>query len=282
MGSELEWKSMTFEAAVSIFSVRFVMFFALTCASALAHATVGHRVHTQGSGRALIIFASGLGDTLDVWHAVQAPISAECGRTMSYNRAGYAGSPPPEGPRDAKTVVAELREELRRQGLRPPYILVGHSLGGLYMQYFARQFASEVSGLVLVDSTHWNQQLLLGAPNERSVGRRSQVVLFMDFIARRELADSARAGEQVNASPIPGFIPTIVLSSTGVFRGETPAARAHAANLQEDIVESFTGARHIRVDGSGHYIQKDRPDVVIKAVQALAGCAQVTGDAVTE
>jgi pimeloyl-ACP methyl ester carboxylesterase len=67
-----------------------------------------------------------------------------------------------------------------------------------------------------------------------------------------------------------------------VFRGETPAARAHAANLQQDIVESFTGARHIRVDGSGHYIQKDRPDVVIKAVQELAGCPQVAREVVTE
>jgi pimeloyl-ACP methyl ester carboxylesterase len=268
---------------VSTFSVRFVVLLALVCASALAHATVvRHRVHTQGSGRPLIIFASGLGDTLDVWQAVQAPVAAACARTMSYNRAGYAGSQPPEGPRDAQTVVAELREELRRQRLRPPYILVGHSLGGLYMQYFARQFASEVSGLVLVDSTHWNQQLLLGAPNERSVGRRSQVVLFMDFIARRELADSGRAGEQVNGSPIPGFIPTIVLSSTGVFRGETPAARVHAANLQQDIVKSFTGARHIRVDGSGHYIQKDRPDVVIKAVQELAGCNANGSHVVTE
>jgi pimeloyl-ACP methyl ester carboxylesterase len=275
---EQERTSTTLEAAVSTFSFRFLLLMALACASALAHAKVSHRVHTQGNGRPLIIFANGLGDTLDVWQAVQAPVAAAgCARTMSYNRAGYAGSQPPEGPRDAKTVVAELREELRRQRLRPPYILVGHSLGGLYMQYFARQFASEVAGLVLVDSTHWNQQLVLGAPNERSAGRRSQVVLFMDFIARRELADSARAGEQVNASPIPGFIPTIVLSSTGVFRGETPAARVHAANLQESIVESFAGARHIRVDGSGHYIQKDRPDVVIKAVQELAGCRSSDG-----
>ena len=96
------------------FSDRFVVLLALTCASALAQATVRHRVHTQGSGQPLIIFASGLGDTLDVWHSVQAPIAAECGRTMSYNRAGYAGSQPPEGPRDAKSVVAELREELKR------------------------------------------------------------------------------------------------------------------------------------------------------------------------
>lgn len=233
---------------------------------------VAHRVHTVGAGRPVVIFENGLGDTLDVWKGVQPAVATDCGFTMTYNRAGYVGSGPAGGPRDAESVVAELRHELKQRHLRPPYVLVGHSLGGLYMQYFARQFSSEVAGLVLVDSTHWNQQLLLGAPNEDSTPRRGRVVLFMDFIARRELADSALAGKQVNASPIPDFIPTIVLSSTGVFRGETPAARAQAARLQEDIVASFGGARHIRVDDSGHYIQKDRPDAVISAVREIAGC----------
>ena len=219
-----------------------------------------------------MIFENGLGDVLDVWKAVQPAIASECGLTMTYNRAGYLGSGPAAGPRDAQSIVAELRHELKRRNFRPPYVLVGHSLGGLYMQYFARQFNNEVAGLVLVDSTHWNQQLLLGAPNEESTDRRGRVVLFMDFIARRELADSALAGEQVHSSPTPDFIPTIVLSSTGVFRGETPAARAQAARLQEDIVATFGGARHVRVDGSGHYIQKDRPDAVISAVREIAGC----------
>jgi pimeloyl-ACP methyl ester carboxylesterase len=246
---------------------------ALPLAPALAQShVVGHRVRSEGTGRPVVVFESGLGDTLEVWQPVQDALASQCGRTLAYNRAGYAGSDSPNGPRDAKTVVAELRQELRRQALAPPYVLVGHSLGGLYMQYFARQFPKEVAGLVLVDSTHWNQQLLLGAPTQKSVGRRSQVILFMDFIARRELADSAIAGEQVRMSPNPGFIPTIVLSSTGVFRGETPAARAQAARLQEDIVAEFSGARHIRVEESGHYIQKDRPDVVIKSVRELAGC----------
>jgi pimeloyl-ACP methyl ester carboxylesterase len=65
-----------------------------------------------------------------------------------------------------------------------------------------------------------------------------------------------------------------VLSSTGAPRGETPASRTEGARLQEDIVADFPGARHVRVEGSGHYIQKDRPDVVIEAVRELAGCAR--------
>ncbi len=60
-------------------------------------------------------------------------------------------------------IVSELRTELDRRNIRPPYVLVGHSLGGLYMQYFARNYPSEVSGLLLVDSTHWDQNMVLNA-----------------------------------------------------------------------------------------------------------------------
>lgn len=260
-------------------AVRMLGFMASRCSFALlflllaaaSHAAVIHRVHIEGDGRPTVIFESGLGDTLEVWKAVQHSIAVDCARTLSYNRAGYAGSDPARSVRDAETIVAELRSELRSRGVKPPYVLVGHSLGGLYMQYFARQYPSEVVGLLLVDSTHWNQQLLLGAPTQRP-NRRGRVVLFMDYTARRELNDSAVAGEQVHVSPSPNGIPTIVLSSTGVFLGETPARRAEAARLQEDIVASFPGARHIRVDGSGHYIQRERPDVVVDAVRTLAGC----------
>ena len=240
------------------------------------HATAAvddsHRVRIEGDGRLTVVFESGLGDGLESWEAVQGPIASQCARTLSYNRAGYPGSAPPAGRRDAESVVTELREELQRRGLRPPYVLVGHSLGGLYMQYFARRYANEVAGLVLVDSTHWNEQLLMGSPIKDPHARRSALMLFMTLIARRELADSALAGEQVHESPAAAGVPTIVLSSTGAPRGETPAARAHAARLQEDIVATFPGARHVRVDGSGHYIQKDRPDAVISSVRELAHC----------
>jgi pimeloyl-ACP methyl ester carboxylesterase len=236
--------------------------------------TLNHRLHIEGDRGPVVILEGGLGDTLDTWAAVQSAIASHCGRTVAYNRAGYPGSNAAQGSRDAATIVSELRDELHRQGIAPPYVLVGHSLGGLYMQYFARQYADEVAGLVLVDSTHWNQQLLLGASTQNEFNRRGTVMLFMSFIARRELNDSARAGEQVHDSPRAAGVPTVVLSSTGAPRGETPASRTEGARLQEDIVADFPGARHVRVEGSGHYIQKDRPDVVIEAVRELAGCAR--------
>lgn len=239
---------------------------------AFAADTSALSVHVDGLGSSTVILASGLGDTLDIWADVQPAIAANCARTFAYNRAGYAGSPPASGPRDAATVVGELRAELERRGIRPPYVLVGHSLGGLYMQYFAREFADEVTGLLLVDSTHWNQQLPADLGATPAYGR-SVVFVYMPLIMRRELADSARAGEQVHASPPARDLPTIVLSSTKALRGETPASRVVAVRLQEGIVADFPAARHVRVEGSGHYIHRDRPEVVIDSARELAGCS---------
>jgi pimeloyl-ACP methyl ester carboxylesterase len=231
-----------------------------------------HRVKLEGRGIRTVILESGLGDTLDVWKAVQPLIATGCAKTLSYNRAGYLGSDNSNDPRDAQTIVAELRAELTRQGLKPPYVLVGHSLGGLYMQYFARNYPQEVAGLVLVDSTHWEEQLSMGNQPNTPYNTRTAVTLFMPWIMRREINDSVTAGKQVHASPMAHSTPTIVLSSTRGPVGETPAARASAARLQDEIAADFPAADHVRVNDSGHYIQRDRPEVVVEAARKLAGC----------
>jgi pimeloyl-ACP methyl ester carboxylesterase len=249
-----------------------LLFVFVTSAFAVPDDSLHHRVRLEGKGRAAVILESGLGDTLDVWSKVQPLIAAGCARTLAYNRAGYLGSDPSDGPRDSATIVDELRAELRRQNLKPPYVLVGHSLGGLYMQYFARNFPQEVAGLVLVDSTHWEQSLEMGNQANTPYNTRTAVTLFMPWIMRREINDSVAAGKEVQESPQADGIPTIVLSSTRGPVGETPSARATAARLQDEIAAAFPGARHLRVDDSGHYIQRDRPEAVVEAARELAGC----------
>jgi pimeloyl-ACP methyl ester carboxylesterase len=143
------------------------------------------------------------------------------------------------------------------------------------MQYFARNYPREVVGLVLVDSTHWNQHMEFDTSANTAYTRGREVTLFMPWIMRREFKDSISAGEQVHESPAADFVPTIVLSSTVGFKGETPASRALAARMQDEIAADFPGAQHVRVDGASHYIQRDRPEVVIDAVRQLAGCQRV-------
>lgn len=241
-------------------------------ASATPAEMLHHRVKLEGKGSRTVILESGLGDTLDVWKTVQPLIATKCARTLSYNRAGYLGSDNSNAPRDSETIVEELREELKRQNIKPPYVLVGHSLGGLYMQYFARNYPQEIVGLVLVDSSHWEQRLDMGNQANTPYNARTAVTLFMPWIMRREISDSINAGKQVHDSPTAYQVPTIVLSSTRGPPGETPSERALAARLQDEIAAGYPQADHIRVIDSGHYIQKDHPEVVIAAARKLAGC----------
>jgi pimeloyl-ACP methyl ester carboxylesterase len=241
-------------------------------------APLNHQARIEGKGPRTVVLESGLGDTLEVWKDIQPHIADHCARTLAYTRAGYLGSDPAnDGPRDSATVVAELRAELAKRNIAPPYVLVGHSLGGLYMQYFARNFPGEVAGLVLVDSTHWNQHMQIDSNANTAYTRGREVTLFMPWIMRREFKDSVSAGEQVHASPAAAdFMPTIVLSSTLAPRGVSATSRDEATRLQDEIAADFPGSEHVRVEGAGHYIQRDRPEVVIAAARRLAGCTPLT------
>jgi pimeloyl-ACP methyl ester carboxylesterase len=260
-----------------------IMAAAVATAAPAGDADLHLRMRIEGSGPVTVIFESGLGDTLNVWDAVQPQVTAGCARTVSYNRAGYPGSGIAQTTRDAVNIVAELRTALARRNIRPPYVLVGHSLGGLYMQYFARNYPREVAGLVLVDSSYWNQRLPLypsapaiaaadppGVPPPADSSR--EIVLFMPVIVRREILGSAAAGSEVRASPPAAGLRAIVLSSTRRLQGETAAAQVREVRLQDDLAREFPQSEHLIVPRSGHYIQRDRPDVVIAAVRKLAGC----------
>ncbi len=109
-----------------------------------------------------VVFENGLGGRMEWWKKVMPEISKDT-TTFAYNRPGYGNSDPVSTPRDGLHVIDELRMLLRSKGLNPPYILVGHSLGGLYMQLFSRRYPDEVRALILVDSTHPKQ-----CPNTQS------------------------------------------------------------------------------------------------------------------
>jgi pimeloyl-ACP methyl ester carboxylesterase len=239
------------------------------CGAGVA-AAARHRVRIEGAGRVTVVFENGLGDSLEVWRRVQ-PRVARCARTFAYNRAGYPGSPGTSDPRDAAHVVTELRAELAARGVPPPYVLVGHSLGGLYAQYFARRHPAEIAGVVLVDATHWNHLERLRAESPGTWRTLRALSLLMRPVMRRELDASTAAGAQVLAlSPAPA--PTIVLSSSVAAPGESAAFRSLQRRMQSEIAAAGRTVRHEFVDGSGHYIQQDRPEAVMRAIEELADC----------
>jgi pimeloyl-ACP methyl ester carboxylesterase len=113
-------------------------------------------IHCIGEGSPTVVMEAGAGDFSFDWSLVQ-PKVAKFTRVCTYDRAGYAWSDAGPMPRTLKQIVYELHTGLDKTEIKPPFVLVGHSLGGLTMRVFAQQYPKEVAGMVLVDSSHEDQ-----------------------------------------------------------------------------------------------------------------------------
>ena len=107
----------------------------------------------QGQGSPAVVLESGIPGTALGWASVIEDI-ASFARVCAYDRAGYGWSEAGPEPRTISNITRELRDLLRTAQVGPPYVLVGHSFGGLVVQVYASRFPDEVAGMVLVDSSH--------------------------------------------------------------------------------------------------------------------------------
>jgi pimeloyl-ACP methyl ester carboxylesterase len=112
----------------------------------------GQRLYVleKGSGEATVLFEAGIAATNLNWFHIQEAVS-QFAATASYDRGGLGWSSPSRTPRTPSNLAAELHEMLWEAGLKPPFILVGHSYGGLVMRRYALLYPEEVAGVVLVD-----------------------------------------------------------------------------------------------------------------------------------
>jgi pimeloyl-ACP methyl ester carboxylesterase len=122
--------------------------------------------HCLGHGTPTVLLESGFGVGAQAWGKVQPRIAAVT-RVCAYDRAGYGFSDPGPMPRDGAAIARDLDQGLRAAGIAGPYVVVGHSAGGLYARLFAARRRSDVVGLVFVDSSveHQTQRMekLFGA-----------------------------------------------------------------------------------------------------------------------
>ena len=114
----------------------------------------------SGAGGPTVILDAGLGADHTEWSAVQ-PAVAKFTRVCSWDRAGLGRSEhrPTRGPATADQIVGELRKLLLQAGIAPPYILVGHSIGGIHMRLFQLRYPADVAGLVMAEGTPEQQEL---------------------------------------------------------------------------------------------------------------------------
>ena len=215
-------------------------------------------------GTVPVIFENGLGGRMEWWKAVIPEISKDT-TTFAYNRPGYGSSDPVSTPRDGLHIVDELRTLLLSKGVNPPYILVGHSLGGLYMQVFARRYPDEVSALILVDSTHPKQLEGEGSLDRQSFLVQGLLGVLVTGTAKEELDLLPQTGKQLLSFPTVLNKTVFVLSASAPMKEKSPLADDANAK-RKDIARLYPGSKQVWVD-SGHSIPLEKPESVIAAIR---------------
>jgi pimeloyl-ACP methyl ester carboxylesterase len=120
-----------------------------------------------GTGSPTVVLEAGFGGAIRNWRDVQQQLGRST-RTCSYDRAGLSGSSAIPGVHDAGDEIRDLERMLDRAEIEPPYVLVGHSYGGLLVRLFAHDHPGDVAGIVLVDAVHSDQtkRFLAAIPKE--------------------------------------------------------------------------------------------------------------------
>lgn len=209
-----------------------------------------------GCAGPVIVFESGLGNDMWSWEKVARPLAAFA-QIVLYDRPGIGRSGPRRGTEVvlASTVAEELRACLHTMDMPPPYLLVGHSLGGFYMQAFARTYPRETAAVVLVDSA---------SPLEPPGVFGSTVPPKPGSIMAAEEAGFAPSAAAMLAGPPFPPVPLIVLVATD--HGVTPDREGLWQEVQKQTATLSPKGQLKIVQGAGHFIQKDRPQVVIETV----------------
>src|ERR1041384_7836638 len=114
-------------------------------------------IHCTGSGSPTVVIVAGAGDWSTTWGGVVQPEVAKTTRVCTYDRPGLGWSEAGPLPGDAARFAKELHTLLQNANVPGPYVMVGHSLGGFVVRIFAHDYASEVSGVVLIDSMNPKQ-----------------------------------------------------------------------------------------------------------------------------
>jgi len=221
----------------------------------------------------VVVLESHFAGTMEAWRRIWRAVSAFA-TVIAYDRAGLGGSDPGPLPRTAVRVAEDLRRLLRRAHLPPPYILVGHSFGGLFAQAFARKYSDLVAGLVLVDTSHEDGERRMWPVVSPAIRQRA-----LQFRRNNpEHVDIGRSLAQIRRLEPLADIPMVVLHApirVGSVVGPRPDDKwtheqeALSQSLSLELASRSKLGKLLIVRRSSHFIQIDRPEVVIRAIREV-------------
>jgi pimeloyl-ACP methyl ester carboxylesterase len=246
-------------------------------------------IDCNGTGSPTVILESGLEGDVVTWKTVH-PEVAKFTRVCRYDRAGLAHSDYGPTPRNAELAAQDLHTLLTKANITPPFILVGHSFGGLLIRRYAYDFPDEVTGLIFVDSLQedwWDEALaLLPTDSSNDNARLASFRLYLrdgwrDPSSNFEAMDIPAVVEQVRETGSLGDIPITVLTASNFtvlnpgFPPDLESALAHLfKDEQSRIAELSTNGTQVIIPGTGHNMPREKPEAIIDAIMEMTQYSQ--------
>ena len=257
----------------------------------------GYRLHIRctGTGSPTVVIDAGLGDWSTSWGEAVQPGVAKTTRVCTYDRAGMGWSEAGPLPRDAAQFARELHTLLQNAQIPGPYVMVGHSLGGLPVRVFVHEYASDVAGVVLIESMNPNR--FTGTSPDMLSRSQSQSFSFQAMLSRwgvaRLLVKLPGIAPHVSANDdayYSRYIRTQSLQATTNESQGMPASGAEASAVQsfgnlplivltarlnddgswqawqKELLQLSSNSQQLFAENSGHNVQFEEPDAAITSI----------------
>ena len=269
----------------------------------------GRRIHllTQGSGAPVVVIVPALGANVLEWVRVQREAAADTTVVVA-DRAGFGWSDPaPLGTMTFDAMAEDLRAALRAADIEPPYVIAGHSLGGIIARRFQARYPEDVSGMLLVDSSHEDQVRRLGDGPwygfSRAASRQLRVLglrriaahmgmvggLSAESLAWETVPERVAAAKAISLSTKQrrtvvremlllarthgqpqnlGALPLTVLSAGSGKRQKWPEWEPWC-ELQDDLAATSPASAYMYAVNADHNVHLDDPGVVVQTIRDL-------------
>ncbi|MEM5018094.1 alpha/beta hydrolase [Metabacillus indicus] len=217
----------------------------------------------ENKGKPTVVMDAGYGDYSKGWNAIISEVSLLT-EVIVYDRAGLGRSEPSSNPRNSREMVKELKELLDKLKIIPPYILVGHSFGGVNARLFASNYPESVCGLLLVDSTpeDYRERFL------PTMSEEFQEAYNRQFVHEGNYEEFMQSLNQIKEDQKKLNIPLIVLSA-GKKNHYSPKSQDLWNTMQEELLQISSNSEFVIAEDSTHYIQNDEPALVVDAIKRL-------------
>ena len=266
----------------------------------------GRRLHLleMGTRSPTVVIVPALAESVLGWIRIQRALADDM-RVALYDRAGIGWSEePPRGPRPFSAMADELHDLLKAAEIPGPYLLVGHSIGGIVSRQLTSRYPGEVCGLVLVDSSH-EDQVRRADPDwphgpaflyRRAAGRQARILGWRRLraalgvlpgfdadIAREAPAEYAGAAGAITLSTqqrrtvVREVLLMARMSGRPPRLGSLPLAVVTARKqppgwfvMQDELASLSSQSTHVIADDAGHYVHLDDPELVVQTIRELA------------